>query len=67
MAKDIKKDLAAARLDAENRMREVDFQVDTLSNETTTGAYFLSGTIHLRLIMLRVKTALIRGAAVWRF
>lgn len=43
MAKDIKKDLAAARLDAENRMREVDFQVDTLSNETTTGAYFLSG------------------------
>ena len=25
MAKDIKKDLAAARLDAENRMREVDF------------------------------------------
>ncbi len=43
MAKDIKEDLAAARLDAESRMREVDFQVDTLSNKTTTGAYFLSG------------------------
>lgn len=42
MAKDIKKDLAAARLDAENRMREVDFQVDTLSNETNTGGYFSS-------------------------
>lgn len=41
MAKDIKKDLAAARQDAENRMRTVDFQVDTLSNETTTAAYFL--------------------------
>lgn len=40
MAKDIKKDLAAARLDAENRMREVDFQVDTLSNRTGTGGYF---------------------------
>ena len=42
MAKDIKKDLAAARLDAENRMREVDFQVDTLSNRTSSGsgAYF---------------------------
>ncbi len=42
MAKDIKKDLATARLDAENRMRTVDFQVDTLSNKTTTAAYFLS-------------------------
>lgn len=40
MAKDIKKDLAAARLDAENRMREVDFQVDTLSNRTGIGGYF---------------------------
>ena len=42
MAKDIKEDLAAARLDAENRMREVDFQVDTLSTRTPSGsgAYF---------------------------
>ena len=40
MAKDIKKDLAAARLDAENRMREVDFQVDTLGNRTSIGGYF---------------------------
>ena len=40
MAKDIKKDLAAARQDAENRMREVDFQVDTLSNRTGIGGYF---------------------------
>lgn len=40
MAKDIKKDMAQARQDAENRMREVDFQVDTLSNNTHTGGYF---------------------------
>ena len=40
MAKDIKKDLAAARLDAENRMREVDFQVYTLGNRTSIGGYF---------------------------
>ena len=40
MAKDIKEDLAAARLDAESRMREVDFQVDTLNNKTTTNGYF---------------------------
>ena len=43
MAKDIKKDLAAARQDAENRMRTVDFQVDTLSNDTSTGGYFSPG------------------------
>lgn len=43
MAKDIKKDLAAARLDAENRMREVDFQVDTLSNENDNRRVFSIG------------------------
>lgn len=49
MAKDIKKDLAAARLDAENRMRAVDFQVDTLSHKTGTNGYF---TQHARSITL---------------
>ena len=40
MAKDIKKDLAKARLDADDKMRTIDFQVDTLSNENTAGGYF---------------------------
>lgn len=40
MAKDIKKDLAQARVDAENKMRTIDFQVDTLSTGTSAGGYF---------------------------
>lgn len=40
MARNIKEDLAKARLDADDKMRTIDFQVDTLSNETTTGGYF---------------------------
>lgn len=42
MEKDIKKDLAEARLNADNRMREIDYQVDTLSNNTSIGGYFMS-------------------------
>ncbi len=40
MARNIKEDLAKARLDADDKMRTIDFQVDTLSNETTAGGYF---------------------------
>ena len=40
MAKDIKKDLAQARVDADNKMRTIDFQVDTLDTQTSTGGYF---------------------------
>ena len=40
MAKNIKKDLAQARVDADNKMRTIDFQVDTLSTQTDTGGYF---------------------------
>ena len=40
MARNIKEDLAKARLDADDKMRTIDFQVDTLSNKTTAGGYF---------------------------
>ena len=40
MARNIKEDLAKARLDADDKMRTIDFQVDTLSNENTAGGYF---------------------------
>ncbi len=49
MAKDIKKDLAQARVDADNKMRTIDFQVDTLDTQTSTGGYFMpsKGTLTL--------------------
>lgn len=49
MAKDIKKDLAQARADAENKMRTIDFQVDTLNTRTDAGGYFTppDGTVTL--------------------
>ena len=40
MARNIKEDLAKARLDADNKMRTIDFQVDTLDTQTSTGGYF---------------------------